>query len=79
MNGSVASTGLIAEQIGLRTAKTSMMISINNLQKSRSKAIQRALCLCETKTANLDAIRAQLYVLYSSFGNKGNPEAISDC
>ena len=73
MNGSV--TVLIAEQIGLCTAKTSTVNSINALQTSRSKTIQKALCLCERKIANLIAIRAQLFVLYNLFENKGTPAA----
>ena len=73
MNGPVE--GSIAEQIIQRTAKTSMMNSINNLQTSQSKTIQRALCLCETKIANLVSMRVQLFTLYNSFENKGIPEA----
>ena len=73
MNEPVA--GLIAEQIDLRTEKSSTANSINNLQTSRCKTKQRALCLCETKIENLIAIRAQYFFLYNSFENKGTPDA----
>ena len=73
MNGPVE--GSIAEQIVPPTAKTSTATSINDLQTSQSTTIQRALCLCETRIENLVSIRAQLFILYNSFENKGTPEA----
>ena len=73
--GPVASADSIVECIGLCTANTCTVNSIDNLQISHNKKIQRALCLCETKIANLVAIRAQLFALYNSFENKGTPKA----
>ena len=73
INGPVS--GSVAEQIARRTATTSTANSINDLQTSRSKSIQRGLCLCETKITNLVAIRAQLFMLYNSFESKGTPAA----
>ena len=73
MNGPVS--GSILEQIGMRTAKTSAANSMNDLQTTQSKSIQRSLCLCETKIANLVAIRSQVFVMYNSFESKGTPEA----